>query len=352
MFEVRIEPINEVLEVEEDQTILDAILRAGLHIPYQCNHGLCSTCKINVLEGDFEHGEASPFALLDFEREEGVALACCATPQSDMVIEADIEEEPDARSIPIQDFEATVERIENLSPRVKGVWLRTQEPVDFQAGQYVNLFVPGVENGRAFSIASTPSDPTLIELHISLVMGGQATTYVHETLAEGDSLKFTAPLGRFILRTSRDKPLLFIAGGSGLSSPKSMVEDILASGFEKPVYLFHGARDLSELYYFDHFNDLAQKYSNFTYLGALSDPKTSDLWTGATGFVHEAVTEYFDGAFVGLNAYICGPPPMIEASIRALMKGRLFEKDIFTEKFLSQADGSEAARSSKVFKRI
>ena len=352
MFEVTIEPIGEILEVDEGQTLLDAILRAGLHVPYQCGHGLCSTCKVQVLDGEVEHGEASPFALLDFEREEGVTLACCATAQSDLVIEADIEQDEDARSIPIDDYEASVEKIWDLSPRVKGVILALDKTLDFQAGQYVNLTIPGIDGPRAFSIASNPADDKKVELHISLVDGGQATTYVHEKLAVGDRLALTGPLGRFFVRRTKDKPKLFIAGGSGLSSPKSMIEDLLGTDCNQDIYLFHGARNLAELYYADHFEGLASNHSNFTYVGVLSEPETLDDWNGETGFVHEAVDRFFDGKCSGMSAYLCGPPPMIESGIRTLMKGRLFEDDIYTEKFVTQADGEKALSKSKVFRSI
>jgi phenol hydroxylase P5 protein len=352
MYQVTIEPVGEVLDVEEDQTILDAILRAGLYVPYQCGHGLCSTCKITVLDGEVEHGEASPFALLDFEREEGVTLACCATPLSDLVIEADMEEDPDAQSIAIEDFEGIVEKVWNLSPRIKGVRLKLDRAVEFQAGQYINISIPGVDGPRAFSIASKPSEKNIIELHVCFVEGGRATGYIHNQLQVGDALKFTAPLGRFFVRKSKNKPCVFIAGGSGLSSPKSMVEDLLENNFKEELFLFHGARNLAELYYADHFKQLAKNHPNFTYVGVLSEPEADDNWQGETGFVHEAVERLFEGKCSGRSAYLCGPPPMIEAGIRTLMKGRLFEEDIYTEKFISQADGEAALSRSKVFKRI
>ena len=90
-YEVTVEPTGDVIEVEEGQTILDAALRAGVYLPHACGHGLCATCKVDVLEGEIEHGEASPFALMDMERDEGKCLACCATPTSDLTIEADID---------------------------------------------------------------------------------------------------------------------------------------------------------------------------------------------------------------------------------------------------------------------
>ena len=114
-YQVTIEPLGETIEVEEDQKLLDAALRAGIYLPYACNHGVCGTCKVQVLEGEVEHNEASAFALMDMERDEGKTLACCATLGSDIVIEADVEEDEDAENLAIEDFSGTVVRIEDLT---------------------------------------------------------------------------------------------------------------------------------------------------------------------------------------------------------------------------------------------
>lgn len=352
-YHVTIEPIGETIEVEEGQTILDAVLRAGLYIPYQCGHGLCSTCKIDVLDGEVEQGPASPFALMDFERDDGKALACCAKPRSDLVIEADIDEDPDSLGLAVRDYEGHVVDLVDLTPDIKGVYLEVGAAgVAFQAGQYINLTLPGIEGQRAFSIASPPSQPNRLELHVRRVPSGVATGYIHDSLAVGASLRFSAPMGRFFVRKSAHLPCLFIAGGSGLSSPKSMVLDLLEAGFAQPIWLFHGVRTARDLYFDDLFRVLAEQHRNFTYVPALSEPANDQSWDGETGFIHQVAERRLDGKFAGHKAYLCGPPPMIEASIRALMKGRLFEKDIYTEKFVTAADGEAAIARSPLFKRI
>ncbi|MGC6503750.1 MAG: NADH:ubiquinone reductase (Na(+)-transporting) subunit F [Parvibaculales bacterium] len=353
MFELVVEPTGDVVEVEEGQTILDSLLRSGISIPYQCGHGLCSTCKVTVLEGEVDHGEASPFALMDFERDEGVALACCATAQSDLVIEAEIDVDPDARMIPIQDFTATVERMEKLTGDITGIWLKLDKDMDFQAGQYINLHVPGVAQPRAFSIASPETQPDLIELHVRYVPDGKATGYLHNDLKTGDTLKVSGPLGRFYVRKSRTTPTMFIAGGSGLSSPKSMILDLLDSGFDSPVELFHGTRTVADVYDHQLFETLSEKHENFSYTPVpfdVSDDSGAG-WLGEHGALQDVIAKKFADGFKGWTAYLCGPPGMIEVCIRTLMQGRLFEKDIFTEGFLTSAE-AETASKSKVFKRI
>src|SRR3546814_8477160 len=127
-------------------------------------------------------GDASSFALMDFERDEGKTLACCATVEEDVTIEADIDEDPDAEIIPIRDFAGRVTRIESLTPTIKGLWIDLGEDIHLQAGQYINLALPGSLGTRAFSIDSESTRGQVIELNITIVPGGAGTGYVHETL--------------------------------------------------------------------------------------------------------------------------------------------------------------------------
>lgn len=351
-YELTIEPLGQTVTVEEGQTLLDAALRAGIYLPHACGHGLCATCKVKLVDGEVDYGEASSFALMDFEREEGLCLACCATPGSDLTIEAEIEEDADALNLPVRDFTGTVSRIEDLTPTIKGIWITLDEPegMRFQAGQYVHLELPDGIGARAFSVASAPQDAREIELNIRIVPGGRGTTYVHEQMAVGDKARISGPYGRFFVKKSADVPVLFMAGGSGLSSPRSMILDLLVDGFEKPITLIYGQRTQAELYYHREFLELARKHSNFTYVPALSHEPAGSDWRGFRGFVHEAAKAQFDNDFRGRKAYLCGPPLMIDAAITTLMQGRLFERDIYTEKFISAADAQQVR--SPLFKAI
>ncbi len=351
-YSLTIEPIGEQIDVEEGQTILQAALRQGVWLPFACGHGTCATCKIQVVEGDVDIGDASPFALMDGERDEGKVLACCATLQSDATIEADIDVDDDFEGYPVEDYVGTVTRVVTLSPTIKGVHLKLDRPMTFQAGQYINLVLPGIEGSRAFSLANPPSRADEVELHIRLVEGGAATTHIHQQLETGDQLRLSGPYGQYFVRRSQPGDLIFIAGGSGLSSPQSMILDLLEHGDTRQMTLFQGARNRDELYNHDLFVDLAEKHSNFTYIPALSQAEADGQWTGFCGYVHEAAKQHFSGRFAGNKAYLCGPPPMIDAAISALMQGRLFERDIFMERFFTAADGAEETTRSALFKKI
>lgn len=352
-YQLTIEPLGATIEVEEGQTLLDAALRQGIYIPHACGHGLCGTCKVQVEGGEVDHGHANPFALMDFERDAGKTLACCATLQSDATIEADIDEDPDAQVIPVRDFLTTVSRIETLTPTIKAIFLKLDQPIHFQAGQYVQVVIPGVEGSRAFSIAKSPAQVQAsgeIELNVRIVAGGAGTTWLHHKLAAGNRLQISGPYGRFFVRKSANVPMIFMAGGSGLSSPRAMIHDLLEEHSQLPITLMYGQRVREELYYDDEFRALAATHPNFTYVPSLSgEPESSD-WPGARGFVHEVAKAHFGGTFSGHQACLCGPPVMIEACISTLMQGRLYERDIYTEKFLSAADTNQ--QRSPLFRRV
>lgn len=349
-YEVTIEPTGDIIEVEEGQTILQAALRQGVWLPFACGHGTCGTCKVQVTDGFYDQGEASSFALLDVDRDEGRVLACCCLPESDLVIEADVDVDPDFLGYPVQDFTAQVLDMTALSPTILGMRLQLDRDMQFQAGQYINLEIPNI-GSRAFSIANSPSESDIVELHIRLVPDGKGTTWLHSEVAVGDSLELSGPYGQFFIRNSENQDIILIAGGSGLSSPESMLMDLLEKNDERQIYLFQGARNVPELYHRDKFERLMQEHDNFHYIPALSDDDTAGEWEGYKGFVNDAVNHHFEGKCSDHKAYLCGPPPMIDACLTTLMQARLFERDIYMEKFLTAADSGEGSRSA-LFKKI
>ena len=131
-----------------------------------------------------------------------------------------------------------------------------------------------------------------------------------------------------------------------------MILELLESGDTRKIILFQGARNLAELYNRGLFEDLAAEHDNFTYVPALDSPREEDAWNGFTGYVHEAAIEHCGGQFEGNKAYLCGPPAMIDAAVTALMQGRLFERDIYMERFLTAADGADDGTRSALFKKI
>lgn len=348
-YQLTIEPLGEAVPLDEKQTLLEACLRNGIWLPHACGHGLCGSCKVQVLVGEFDQGEASSFALMDFEREENYCLACCATALSDLTIAANVDEDPDAEHHPLRDYVATVTDITSLTPTIKRIALTLPAPgIAFQAGQHINVRIPNTAARRPFSIASSPASPQHIELHVKRVEHGEGTGYLHDNLRVGETLQFSGPYGRFYIRKSVLQPVLLLAAGSGLSCIYAMLLDLLGTRDEREITLVYGARHECDLYYHDKLMALAQRYSRLNYLPVLSQPVAT--WPGAQGYVQQVAAAHFQGDFRGLKSYICGPQAMIEECIRTLMQGRLFEKDIYVERFLAGENGGQSR--SPLFKSL
>lgn len=336
---IRVEPIGKEVICSEDQCILDACLRAGIWLPHSCTHGTCGTCKAEVLDGAVAHGASSPFALMDFERSEGKVLLCSATPRSDVTIEADVEDE-DVEHFPVLDFVATVGSVEDVAIDVRRLVLHLDSELHFNAGQYVQITVPGKGVVRAYSLANPPSQPRRIELHIRRTPGGLATDgWIFTALATGDTVQLAGPYGNFSFREQRREPAILVAGGTGVAPMKSIVRHVLEGDLDRSLTLYQGARRHDGFHEHDYFSELAANHRDrFQYRPCLSDETHPDYASGTVVDVADADLPTLRG-YVG---YLCGPPPMVEAAIKMLMGKRLFPRDIYREDFLDEsykADG-------------
>ncbi|HEX7661495.1 MAG TPA: 2Fe-2S iron-sulfur cluster binding domain-containing protein [Pseudonocardiaceae bacterium] len=335
---ITVEPLGVDVPCRADQTILDACLRHGVNVPHACTHGTCGTCKVEVLDGEVELGDASTFALLESERNEGKALICTATPSSDVTIEADIEQEEGVTFHAVRDFVGTVVEIDECAADIRRLRIDLDKDIVFNAGQYVQVSIPGGAGGvtRSWSMANPPEQPRQIELQIRRLVGGLGTDgWVFKDLAVGDTVNLSGPYGRFFFRDLRPEPAILIGGGTGLAPLKAMARHILETGAEQSLVLYHGARTRADIYDVDYFRQMESRYpERFSYRPALSDED-------AEGFGHGLITEVLEGDFEtcrGHVAYLCGPPPMVEAALKSLMRRRLFPRDIYREDFFDTSD--------------
>ena len=341
-YTVRVEPIGSDIQCREDQTILDACLREGIWLPHACTHGTCGTCKAQVLDGEVDLGDASPYALLESERDEGCALLCVAKPKADVVIEGEVDVEEGVVIHPVRDYTGRLALLDDIAPAVRRVVVELDQPLAFNPGQYIQLDLPGGDS-RPYSIASTPADPSRVELHIKRTDGGVATDgWVFDTLAVGDRVSLSGPYGKFSFRPQRDKPLLLLGGGTGVAPLKSIVQHLAETceetGWENDVVLYHGVRTVAELYDRAWFEAKMAEHAWFEYRPAVS----REACNGRQGRVPQLVAEDFPRA-AGRTAYICGSPAMVEDTMKALMKGRLFPRDILREDFFDSADRATGA---------
>ncbi|MEM8852492.1 MAG: 2Fe-2S iron-sulfur cluster binding domain-containing protein [Pseudomonadota bacterium] len=341
VYTVRLEPVNVEFEVEEDETILDAAFRQGIALPHGCKEGQCSACKCTLLEGEVDLAKYSTFALNDMERDQGGILLCRSKALSDLDVELHyFDEELLEKAIAVKTFTGHISHIERLTHDIRCVTIDLEQPLKFWAGQYVDITVT-TQNAetitRSFSMANPPSETQKLQFIIKRYPGGQFSGELDEggAIAVGAPVKVTGPYGGCFRRDGRDGHVILVAAGSGMSPIWSILHDHIASGEQRPVVFFYGARTQKDLFYLEALAELTEGSPSIQFIPVLSDADDDDSWTGERGMVHEAVARHLnaldlDG--VG-DVYACGPPPMIEALTPALyMNGFEFER-IFFDKF-------------------
>ena len=336
-FEITLLPFDISFECEEEETILDAALRQGLSLRYGCKHGGCGSCKAQIADGEVDVEEASTFALMDYERSQGLALLCSAYPLSDIAIELadDYEEAELQNGVPIRDFAARVERANSLT---HDIWhlrlvLENPTPIDFQAGQYVEIQVPGTDSWRAFSMANAPSDGAHVDLMIKILPGGLFSTYLTDRLKEGDALAIRGPFGQFSL-TESSAPIVMIAGGSGMAPIAAMLRQLAEEKSQRAITYFYGARSVRDLFWQAEIEELGKHLASFEFVPALSEPGPGDDWNGEVGLITDVVERRCEN-LRGNEGYLCGPPAMIDAAIEVLRGKDLFASRIRYDKFVS-----------------
>ena len=330
-FRVAVHPGPQLLTVRPGETLLEAGLRAGMALPYECRNGGCGVCRCSVLHGSVDHGAYQPSALPEELRARGETLLCCATPLTDLEIKVDWAD-PRART-PIRQYAGRVESIEHLSGDVIRlmVSLPDGQRIDFAAGQYVNVVLEDGQR-RAFSFANPPHDNAQVELHVRLVPGGRFTTHAFTAMQVDDALNFEGPLGAFTLREST-RPILFVAGATGFAPIKSIVEDAFHRGIQRPMRLYWGVRQRKDLYMLDLAERWQREHANFRFVPVLSEPDPRAAWSGRTGLVHAAILQDFPD-LNGYEVYVCGSAKMVETAIPEFVQKGLSEDFCFSDAFL------------------
>jgi NAD(P)H-flavin reductase/ferredoxin len=331
LFHVMAHPDNRIIGVRAGETLLEAGLREGLAMPYDCRNGGCGVCKGSILYGEIDYGVYQASALSAEEKRAGKVLYCCATALSDLEIEYAPTKAPGGFAAAT--YLARVARMRKLADDVMQIDLKLEssEKLDFYPGQYINILLDNGEK-RSFSFATAPGQFDHIELQIRLIAGGKFTTHVFTHMKEGDLVRFEGPLGSFFLREDSRKPIIFVAGATGFAPVKSMVEHAFATAMKRQIVLYWGVRSRKDLYHGDLAQQWAREHSNFRFVPVLSEALPGDDWTGRTGLVHEAIVQDFPD-LSGYQIYACGSVKMVEAAHPAFLAKGLSQDDCFSDAF-------------------
>ena len=330
-FQVTIEPSGHTFNVSADETILAAAIAAGYNLPYGCRNGACGACKGQVLAGQVQHANYQAHALSADELDKGMALFCCATAQSDLTIEC--REVGLTTLTPPKTLPCRVEKKVQLAPDVIAMFLKlpANERLQFLPGQYVEFLMKDGAR-RAFSLANAPFDDQMLELHLRLIPGGKFTEYVFNEMPEKAILRFEGPFGTFTLREDSDKPIIFVAGGTGFAPIKGIIEHALHQGCKREMHLYWGALAKQDLYLPELPVKWAAEHANLRFIPVLSAPAATDAWSGRSGLVHQAVlADHQD--LSAYQVYCCGAPAMVEAAHRDFTAMGLPENEFFSDAF-------------------
>lgn len=318
--------VTRFIEARPDELVADAAYRLGLNIPMDCRDGACGTCKCHCESGRYTLGSYIDDAMTDDEAEQGYVLTCQMKAQSDCVI--NIPASSSVCKIKPASLPATVSEVRKLSPSTIGFSLSVaDEALSYLPGQYVNVSVPGTTQTRSYSFSSMPRDGA-VEFLVRNIPGGLMSSYLAQRAAPGDGLTITGPIGSFYLREVR-RPLLFLAGGTGLAPFLAMLDNVKRSGGDQPIHMIYGVTNDADLVETDKLTAFATEIAGFTYSTVVADPASGHDRKGyVTNHMPDAVLHGGD-----VDVYLCGPPPMVDAVRTHLAERGVTPKSFHFEKF-------------------
>lgn len=351
-FKAEIRPAGDVIEIKSGENLLKAALAAGLDWPHDCRVGSCGSCRCHLKEGKIKPLSDFSYVLDGEQLNEGMILACQAQLKTDVVIDVELGSGED-NVVSISSIEGVLEKTELLTHDVMKLTVKLDEPFlhvaepgesagdhAYRAGQYADISFQGIEKPRAYSFAKAPEneDDKELTFFVRHVPNGELTSWLFAEDRTGSPVTVNGPYGSFWLREG-DGPIVCIAGGSGMSSIMALLEHANNTGCQREtVYLF-GARTQQDLYCLDEMKALEEgRKSNggsgsMRFLPVLSEEPEDSDWEGLRGMVTDQVpAQSLD--WPNTQAYLCGPPPMIDAAIEVLKQQGVSEDNIHFDKFL------------------
>jgi len=319
------------LEVEGGQSLLSGLIESKIFIPSACGgQGTCGFCKIQVLDGGGPILPTETPYISRGERRDGVRLAC------QVKIRQDIRVKIPEDLLNVKLFNATVISTEAMTSNIKEIRFKLNDPSEIisRVGQYVQVQAPSPDGPvfRAYSISSAVYETDEVELVVRLIPGGIGSTYLHN-LAVGDPVEFTGPYGDFIFDEDPDTELICVGGGAGMAPMKNIIQSMYRQQPDRKCWLFFGCRAKDDIFYLEMFEEMAEKHPNFHVVYGLSEPKPEDDWNGETGFIHLSLDKMIEANGAKRQAFLCGPPPMIDAVTKVLLAKGLPDDRIFFDDF-------------------
>ena len=320
--------VTRFIDCKPSETVADAAYRQSINVPIDCRDGACGACKCSCESGSFRLGDHIDDALSQAEAEAGYVLTCQMYPQGDCVVRVPASSEV-CKTKPAA-FNATIAEVRQLSDSTISLTLSGDalKKLAFLPGQYANLTVPGTTQHRAYSFSSLPVDGRVSFL-IRNVPGGLMSSYLREQAKAGETIALAGPLGSFYLRDVK-RPILMLAGGTGLAPFLAMLDKLLAEGGgSEPIHLIYGVNTDTDLVELDKLEAFAQALAHFTYALVVV---AEDSAQPKKGYVtqHIAPAQLNDG---DIDIYLCGPPPMVEAVSRHLHDSKVQAASFHYEKF-------------------
>lgn len=305
----------------EDQSVLDALTGHGVSIPSSCRNGICQTCMMQSVSDNLPTGSQN--GLKETLKIQNYFLACSCHPKEDM--------EVSLPAVGTARMQAIVHSIEPLNHEIISVGLHCENPVDYRAGQFINLFKDATL-GRSYSLASVPSQDKHLVLHIRKIPEGRVSNWAHHSLKPGDVVEVSSAVGNcFYVPGKPEQALLLIGTGSGLAPLYGIARDALAQGHTGPIKLYHGSRDVRGLYLVDELRTLAAHHDNFDYTPCVSGADMTDASYAQGRALDLAMVE--TGKLAGWRVFICGNPEMVKvARKKAFLTGAAMQ-DIYADAF-------------------
>ncbi|WP_018174271.1 MULTISPECIES: NADH:ubiquinone reductase (Na(+)-transporting) subunit F [unclassified Thioalkalivibrio] len=348
-FKADIKPSGKALTVQPGDNLLKAALDNGIAWPHSCRVGSCGTCKARLVSGKIKPLVDFSYTLEEEDLDAGCILACQSLLKSDIEVEVDLESGELVLPEPGQ-VEGVIGGYRRLTHDIVEVGVRLNDPLpEYLAGQYAELVVPGVINEpRNYSFARAPEteESRSATFFVRYVPGGVMTTWLFGEDRTGSPVTLRGPFGTFFLRET-DAPMLCVAGGSGLAPIKAVLEQEFSRPSRRKVTVLFGARTQEDLYCLDEMKAFESKGAgDFQFVPVLSLESEQSDWEGRRGNVTDTITEVISN-LDGYEAYLCGPPPMVDAGISVLRRAGLEESKIHFDKFLDSSHkpraGSEVA---------